>query len=96
MDMGVTVMSILRIILVVVGIISAGWGAYDLFSENSAQSSGGIKKIVGGLAFAILMYFIMTWAMDEIKKAGQEAGMVDKTSYSITVTVEHLPQLLVG
>ena len=96
MEMGMNIMSILRILLVVVGIISAAWGIYDLFSDNSAQSGGAIKKIIGGLAFAIIIYFVMSWAMNEIGRAGQEAGMTTNTSYSITAAVENPPQLLNG
>ena len=59
------IMTMLQVFLVVVGGITVIWGIYDLFGDGQ-QSSVGIKKIIGGIAFAAISYFIMTWAKTQL------------------------------
>lgn len=59
------IMTMLQVFLVVVGGITVIWGIYDLFGDGQ-QSSVGIKKIIGGIAFAAISYFIMNWAKTQL------------------------------
>lgn len=60
-----TIMTMLQVFLVVVGGITVIWGIYDLFGDGQ-QSSVGVKKIIGGIAFAAISYFIMNWAKTQL------------------------------
>ena len=62
------IMTALQVFLVVVGGITVVWGIYDLFGDGQ-QSSGGIKKIIGGIAFAAISYFIMSWAITQLNSS---------------------------
>lgn len=70
-----TVLEILRIFLVVLGGMSVIWGVYDVFGDNGSQSAVGSKKIIGGIAFMAISGFLMTWAINEVKKAEEKAGV---------------------
>lgn len=59
------IMRALQVFLVVVGGVTIVWGIYDLFGDGQ-QSSVGIKKIIGGIAFAAISYFIMDWAITQL------------------------------
>lgn len=72
--MSMTMLKVLQIFLVVVGIFSTLWGVYDMFGDSGSQSSVGIKKLIGGLAFACIAFFITEWAIKEVGKAEAEAG----------------------
>lgn len=62
------IMKALQVFLVVVGGITVVWGIYDLFGDGQ-QSSVGIKKIIGGIAFAAISYFIMSWAITQLNSS---------------------------
>lgn len=70
-----TVLEILRIFLIVLGGMSVIWGVYDVFGDNGSQSAVGSKKIIGGIAFMAISGFLMTWAINEVKKAEDKAGV---------------------
>ena len=70
----VTILSILKILLVVLGGITVVWGIYDMFGDGQ-QNSSGLKKIIGGIAFAVISAFILTWAEKEIASASTAAGI---------------------
>lgn len=61
----ITVLSLLRIFLPVLGALLAGWGVYDMFGDGQTNSTG-IKKIIGGAAFMGITYFLMTWAINQV------------------------------
>lgn len=62
------IMTALQVFLVVVGGVTIVWGIYDLFGDGQ-QSSVGIKKIIGGIAFAAISYFIMSWAITQLNSS---------------------------
>lgn len=62
------IMRALQVFLVVVGGVTIVWGIYDLFGDGQ-QSSVGIKKIIGGIAFAAISYFIMSWAITQLNSS---------------------------
>ena len=62
------IMRALQVFLVVVGAVTIVWGIYDLFGDGQ-QSSVGIKKIIGGIAFAAISYFIMDWAITQLSSS---------------------------
>lgn len=62
----VAIMQALRVFLMVLGGLSIVWGIYDMWGDGQ-QSSVGIKKIIGGLAFMAISFFIMTWAIGELE-----------------------------
>ena len=62
------IMRTLQVFLVVVGGVTIVWGIYDLFGDGQ-QSSVGIKKIIGGIAFAAISYFIMSWAITQLNSS---------------------------
>lgn len=82
--MSITMLNILKIFLVVVGIFSTLWGVYDMFGDSGSQSSVGIKKIIGGIAFACIAFFVMDWAVKEVEKAESEAGITSTSVIAIT------------
>lgn len=69
-----TILKILKILLIVLGGITVVWGIYDMFGDGQ-QNSSGLKKIIGGIAFAAISAFILTWAEGEIKAAEAAAGI---------------------
>lgn len=69
-----TILEILRVFLIVLGALSVVWGVSDMFGDGQ-QSSGGVKKIVGGIAFASLSGFILTWAIQQVGAAEAKAGI---------------------
>ena len=69
-----TILKILKILLIVLGGITVVWGIYDMFGDGQ-QNSSGLKKIIGGIAFAAISAFILTWAEAEIKDAEAAAGI---------------------
>lgn len=62
------IMRALQVFLVVVGGVTIVWGIYDLFGDGQ-QSSVGIKKIIGGIAFAAISYFIISWAITQLNSS---------------------------
>jgi hypothetical protein len=69
-----TLLTILQTFLMVLGALGALWGMYDMFGEGQ-QTSVGVKKLVGGLAFAALSYFIMKAAIQNVSSAEAKAGI---------------------
>lgn len=69
-----TILTVLRIFLIVLGGFTVIWGVYDMFGDGQ-QNSMGIKKIIGGVAFAAISGFLLTWAISEVGKAEAEAGI---------------------
>ena len=69
-----TILKILKILLIVLGGITVVWGIYDMFGDGQ-QNSSGLKKSIGGIAFAAISAFILTWAEGEIKAAEAAAGI---------------------
>ncbi len=69
-----SMLEILQVFLVVLGVLGVIWGIYDMFGEGQ-QSSVGIKKLVGGLAFAAISWFLMSWAIDKVSSAESAAGI---------------------
>ena len=80
------ILTVLRVGLVVLGFLSVLWGIYDCFGDSSSQSSVGVKKIVGGIIFAALSFFIMTAVMKELDTALSEVGMTTGGGGSTTPT----------
>lgn len=72
--MGSQMLTLLRVFLIVLGILAALWGFYDVWGEGQ-QSSAGVKKIVGGIAFAVVSGVAMTWAINSISAAEAKAGI---------------------
>lgn len=68
------ILSVLRILLVVLGVLTALWGVYDMFGDGQ-QNSMGVKKIIGGVAFAIVSALVIQWAITEVGKAESAAGI---------------------
>lgn len=64
----------LQTFLVVLGILGAIWGIYNIFGEGQ-QSSVGVKKLVGGLAFAAISYFLINYAIQNVSSAEATAGI---------------------
>lgn len=69
-----SMLEILQVFLVVLGVLGVIWGIYDMFGEGQ-QSSVGVKKLVGGLAFAAISWFLMSWAISKVGTAESEAGI---------------------
>lgn len=67
-------LGVLQVFLVVLGAMGVIWGIYDMFGEGQ-QSSMGIKKIVGGLAFASISWLLMQWAITKVGAAESKAGL---------------------
>lgn len=83
--MGSQMLELLKVFLIVLGILAALWGIYDLQGDGQ-QSSVGIKKLIGGIAFAIICGFTMTWAINSVKSAESKAG--------ITAAAYYLPMII--
>lgn len=84
-------LEILQVFFVVLGVLSVIWGIYDTFGEGQ-QSSVGTKKIVGGLAFAAISFFLMTWAINKVGDAEAKAGIASMLP-TITQVLPHLIHL---
>ena len=69
-----TMLQLLRIFLIVAGVVGALWGIYDMFGDGQ-QSSMGVKKLIGGIAFAVIAGFVMTMAINQVKAAESQAGI---------------------
>ena len=69
-----TILKILKILLIVLGGITVVWGIYDMFGDGQ-QNSSGLKKIIGGTAFAAISPFLLSLAEGEIQNAGRPAGL---------------------
>lgn len=69
-----TLLTILQTFLMVLGALGALWGLYDMFGEGQ-QGSVGIKKLVGGIAFGALSYFILAAAIKNVNSAEAQAGI---------------------
>ena len=70
----VTIIKVIKILLIVLGGITVVWGIYDMFGDGQ-QNSSGLKKIMGGVAFAAVAGFVLTWAEGEIASAMSQAGV---------------------
>ena len=68
------ILSILRVFLIVLGALSVVWGVSDMFGDGQ-QSSAGVKKLVGGIAFASISGIILTWAIAQVGAAEAQAGI---------------------
>lgn len=68
------ILSMIRVFMVAFGGIIIVWGVYDMFSEGQ-QASGGIKRIVGGIAGIIVSIVIMTYVIQEVEKAQNAASI---------------------
>lgn len=69
-----TLLTILQTFLMVLGALGALWGMYDMFGEGQ-QGSVGVKKLVGGIAFGALSYFILAAAIKNVSSAEAQAGI---------------------
>ncbi len=83
--MSTSLLEILRVFLVVMGALAVIWGIYDMFGEGQ-QNSVGVKKIVGGIAFAAISWFIITWSISQVKSAEAKAG--------IKACIAYVPQIM--
>lgn len=83
--MGTQMLELLRIFLVILGILGALWGLYDMMGGGQ-ESSVGVKKLIGGIAFATISGIVMTWAITSVGSAEAKAG----------VTAAILPHLIHG
>ncbi len=72
--MSTSLLKILQTFLIVLGILGVVWGIYDMFGEGQ-QSSVGVKKIIGGIAFATISYFVLANAIKSISAAEAQAGI---------------------
>jgi len=72
--MSTSLLQILQTFLVVLGVLGAIWGIYDMFGEGQ-QSSIGIKKIIGGIAFAAISFFLLNYAIKNVTAAEAKAGI---------------------
>jgi|GEM_PF-2500895 MotA/TolQ/ExbB proton channel family. len=72
--MGKTALELLQVFFVILGVLGVIWGIYDTFGEGQ-QSSMGIKKIVGGIAFAVISGILMQWAITKVGAAEAKAGI---------------------
>lgn len=68
-------LEILRAFLMSLGGFGALWGFYDMFGGDGQQNSVGVKKIIGGIAFGALSYFIVTNNINSISSAESQAGV---------------------
>jgi hypothetical protein len=82
---GATILQVLRILLCVFGGLSIVWGIYDMFADNGNQSSMGIKKIIGGVAFIVVTMIILTWAIGQVEDAEK---LADTQAAAITVEAD--------
>ncbi len=72
--MGAKTLEVLQVFLIVLGAIAALWGVYDLFGEGQ-QSSVGVKKLIGGIAFATIAGILMQYAIGKVGAAEAAAGV---------------------
>jgi hypothetical protein len=87
--MSTTFLEVLRVFLVVMGGLTIVWGVSDMFGDGQ-QSSAGVKKIVGGLAFASISFIIMTWSITNVKAAEAKAGITSAVNYIIPALINHI------
>lgn len=87
--MSTTFLEVLRIFLIVAGGLGIVWGVSDMFGDGQ-QSSMGVKKIVGGLAFASISAIILTWSIDQVKAAEAKAGISAAVNYVIPTLINHI------
>lgn len=82
------ILQVLRTMMVVMGLVTLAWGVYDIFGEGQ-QTSMGIKKIFGGVAFAIIAGLVLTWAIGEVQsvQAGIGGGGGGGSSGGSTISV---------
>ena len=80
--MAVTALKLLQVFLLILGGLVLVWGIYDMFGEGGNQSSVGVKKIVGGIAFMVISFFLMTWAVGQVEQAEADAGFTDTAYHS--------------
>ena len=69
-----SMLEVLQTFFLVLGGFGVLWGLYDMFGEGQ-QTSVGVKKLVGGLAFAALSWFIMSAAIKNVSSAEAKAGI---------------------
>lgn len=74
MEGTITILEILKYLLTAVGVLSIAWGVYDLFGDNGNQSSMGIKKIIGGAAFAIISFVAMQLVVSNVQDSINQAN----------------------
>lgn len=72
--MGKTALETLQVFLIVLGVLAALWGVYDMWGEGQ-QSSVGVKKLIGGIAFAVVSGITMQWAVNKVGAAEAKAGI---------------------
>lgn len=85
-----TMLSIVRVFLIVLGGISAVWGISDMFGDGQ-QSSAGVKKLIGGIAFAAISGFMLTWAIQQVGAAEAQAGIS-----GANIVIPHFVQKFTG
>jgi hypothetical protein len=84
-------LTILRDFLMALGGFSVLWGFYDMWGDGQ-QNSVGLKKLIGGIAFAALAYFIITANMKQISAAESKAGI--SACYNLPVIVHRMTGLI--
>lgn len=83
MSMSVTVLSLLRMFTTACGLLTLAWGVYDYYGgDNGAQNGAAIKKIVGGIAIAVIFFAVFTFIMKDVEKAEKQVGMIT-SSYKV-------------
>ena len=86
-----TLLSLLRIFLIVLGALGFLWGLYDMFGDGQ-QSSMGVKKMLGGIAFACISGFLLTWAINQVGSAESQAGI--SACFQLPVYVHMISNLI--
>lgn len=89
MSSSTSYLEILRILLGVVGGLTFLWGLSDMFGDGQ-QSSMGVKKIVGGIAFGAISYFILTQSINSVKSAEAKAGITAAANYIIPTLMNYI------
>lgn len=65
---GSEMLDMLKIFLVILGVVSAAWGVYNLFGDSGAQNGIAWAKIFGGIAFAVIIGITLSSASKDIKE----------------------------
>ena len=74
MEGTITILEILKYLLTAVGVLTVAWGVYDMFGDNGNQSSMGVKKIIGGAAFAIISFVAMQLVVSNVQDGISQAN----------------------
>ena len=70
-----TILGLIQTFLMVLGAFIALWGVYDMMQGDGQQSSVGVKKLIGGIAFASISWFILKNSIASVSSAEAQAGI---------------------